>query len=74
MLMDKGYYDYDYKVIEVIASAYGDIEGLELPSDDNIQRRIAKFGIGKYANKKQDLKSMSAEELQSHAMKELENK
>lgn len=64
MLIDKGYYDYDYKFIEkpVVAES-------TVMSDDKLQKVMSKFGFG---SRKKDIKSMNMEELQSYAMKQIE--
>lgn len=59
MLLDKGYYDYDF---EAIPEQEAVPEVKELSFDEG-QAMWAKFGLGKFARKNEDLDS-----LQEHAM------
>lgn len=60
MLIDKGYYDYDYKVIEKKAD-FVDTE----KSDSEVSSMLARFGIGK---SQRPVEEMSPEEIQEYAM------
>ena len=65
MLVDKGYYDYDFerKKEKVRQALYEDT----VKSDDEVRSWLARFGIGQKP-------SESLEELQELAMKELNEK
>lgn len=65
MLIDKGYYDYDFDrvKVEVKQVLYEDT----VKSDSDVRSMLARFGIG--TSKKETL-----EELQELAMKEIEQK
>lgn len=61
LLLDKGYYDYDFEPLAEEAPAP---EVAEVSFDEG-QAMWAKFGLGKFAKPKPS----SAESLQEHAMK-----
>lgn len=65
MLIDKGYYDYDFDRVKVKVKQvlYEDT----VKSDSDVRGMLARFGIG--TSKKETL-----EELQELAMKEIEQK
>ena len=65
MLVDKGYYDYDFEHIKVVAKPllYEDT----VKSESDVRNMLARFGIGKP-------KEETLEELQELAMKEMEQK
>lgn len=71
ILMDKGYYDYDYKPIEIQTSNVIDLDTMEIPSYDQTQHILSNFGVGIYAKKK-NLKDMSMEQLQEHAIQDMQ--
>ena len=66
MLIDKGYYDYDYKFIEkpIIAEE-------TVMSEEKLQKTMSRFGFGR---KTKDVKEMDMDEFQTYAMNEIENK
>lgn len=59
-LIDKGYYDYDYELIEK-PKDFVDTE----KSEEEVSSMLARFGIGQ---KRQDIKEMDAEQIQEYAM------
>lgn len=61
MLLDKGYYDYDFKFIE----KPNVVESVPL-SDEKMHKLLSKFGIG---GKSDSPEEINAETLQEHAMK-----
>lgn len=61
MLIDKGYYDYDYKVINKPIIAEDTVM-----DDDKMQKVLSRFGIG---CKKKAPKDMDMEELQEYVIK-----
>lgn len=67
MLIDKGYYDYDFKAVPKKPT----IILFEDTVKDEVQTRsmLARFGIGTAAQK--DPKDMDMEELQEYAMNEI---
>lgn len=60
MLIDKGFYDYDFKVVEKVVDAKDTVL-----SDDKLQNMMQKFGFG---SKKPSPKDMNMDELQQYAM------
>lgn len=62
MLIDKGYYDYDYdsKVIDKKPD-YTDT----VKTDEEVSSMLSRFGIGK---PKEEIKNMNPEEIQEYAM------
>lgn len=66
MLIDKGYYDYDFEVVEKQITFESTIK-----TDEEVAEMTSRFGFGK---KQKKLSEMTAEELQAHAIKEEENK
>ena len=66
MLIDKGYYDYDFERIKakVKQALYEDT----VKSESDVRNMLARFGIGKPKSEE------SLEELQELAMKEFEQK
>ena len=65
MLVDKGYYDYDFERVKAKVKRVTYEESVK--SDDEVRGWLAKFGIGKP-------KEESLEELQELAMKGIEQK
>jgi hypothetical protein len=63
MLIDKGYYDYDFKVQEKVVTA----EETALKGE-KLQKALTKFGLG---CKKKAPKEMGIDELQAYVMKEM---
>lgn len=63
MLIDKGYYDYDFEVVEKTVTFEDTIK-----TDEEVSEMASRFGFG--AKKTKKLSEMTAEELQAHAMKE----
>lgn len=65
MLVDKGYYDYDFESIKakVKQALYEDT----VKNESDVRNMLSRFGIGKP-------KDESLEELQKLAMKEIEQK
>ena len=63
MLMDKGYYDYDYEAVKKKPKAQ-----TQEQSEERTQRIMDRFGFGKV--KKINKKPLTAEELQAEVMKE----
>lgn len=68
MLIDKGYYDYDYKRVEAKKKKIL----FEDTVKDEVQTRnmLARFGIG---TAQKNPKGMNMEELQEYAMKDIKN-
>lgn len=66
MLIDKGYYDYDFERKKEVAKQmlYEDT----VKSESEVRSLLARFGIGQKKSEE------SLEELQKMAMKEMENK
>lgn len=70
MLVDKGYYDYDFERVKVKAKQmlYEDT----VKSESEVRSLLARFGIGqKNASQDAEERSESLEELQELAMKEI---
>lgn len=67
MLIDKGYYDYDFKAVAPKQKQllYEDT----VKSEEETRSMLARFGIGTAAQK--DPKDMDMEELQEYAMNEI---
>ena len=63
LLMDKGYYDYDYEAVKVIPKQKTYEETVK--SDEEIRDILGRFGWGK--------QKLSPEELQAEVMKEHNN-
>ena len=64
MLIDKAYYDYDFKAVAKKAKRI--LFEDTVKTEDQTRNMLAKFGIG--VGKKKDLKDMSMEELQEYAI------
>lgn len=66
MLIDKGYYDYDFKAVENKTKQllYEDT----VKSEEETRSLLARFGIG---TGQKDPKSMDMEELQEYAMNDI---
>lgn len=69
MLIDKGYYDYDFKAIEKkpVQILFEDT----VKSEEETINILSRFGIG--VAKKKDPKDMDLEELQEYAMNDLKS-
>lgn len=65
MLVDKGYYDYDFERVKAKVKQVTYEESVK--SDSDVRNMLARFGIGK-------AKEESLEELQELAMNELKEK
>ncbi len=76
LLMDKGYYDYDFKPIEKVkadvkkSAKKNEVRMVDF-DQDKLERRMADFGMGRYAKK--EIKGLTDAEFQAHAIKDLEN-
>lgn len=73
MLVDKGYYDYDFERVKVKAKQmlYEDT----VKSESEVRSLLARFGIGqKNASQDAEERSESLEELQKMAMEQLKEK
>ena len=73
MLVDKGYYDYDFERKKEVAKQvlYEDT----VKSDDEVRSWLARFGIGNAsASQGVERSEESLEELQEMAMKEMDKK
>lgn len=70
MLIDKGYYDYDFKAVEMKPKQllYEDT----VKSEEETRSMLARFGIGTASQK--DPKDMDMEELQEYAMNDINSK
>lgn len=64
MLVDKPYYDYDYKYYDKVTSGNESGNGSVLNSDDKTRSILARFGIGVG----KDPAEMNMEELQEYGM------
>ena len=67
LLLDKGFYDYDYKALSEFDKTK-DIQELGDESAEETQNAWAKFTL----EPKKDLTKMSMDELQRHAINDLE--
>lgn len=69
MLIDKGYYDYDFKAVAKRQKQllYEDT----VKSEEETRSMLARFGIGTASQK--EPKDMDMEELQEYAMNDLKN-
>lgn len=69
MLIDKGYYDYDFKAVEMKPKQllYEDT----VRSEEETRNLLARFGIGVG---QKDPKDMDMEELQEYAMNDINSK
>jgi len=69
MLIDKGYYDYDFKVTEAKPKQllYEDT----VKSEEETRNLLARFGIGTATKEPKD---MDMEELQEYAMNDINSK
>ena len=65
LLLDKGYYDYDFEVVEK-PKVVTDWEKT-IKSDEEVQNILNIFGMGKK-------KEMTLEETQEHILKQMEDK
>ena len=70
MLIDKGYYDYDFKAVAKRQKQllYEDT----VKSEEETRSMLARFGIGTASQK--DPKDMDMEELQEYAMNDINSK
>ena len=70
MLIDKGYYDYDFKAVEKKPKQllYEDT----VKSEEETRSMLARFGIGTAVQ--QEPKDMDMEELQKYAMNDINSK
>ena len=64
VLLDKGYYDYDFKVVERPAPAVNWEDTIK--SDEEVNDILSAFGLGK--------KPQTVEEIQKHIIKQMEDK
>ena len=69
MLVDKGYYDYDFERVKEVAKPILVEETMK--SEEETRSLLARFGIGK---PKVEPSGESLEELQEMAMKEMDKK
>ena len=69
MLIDKGYYDYDYEQPKEIFKVLNAVK-----NDDDLKSLLNHLGIKGQKKSKPDLKDMTMEELQAYAMAEAEDK
>ncbi len=69
MLIDKGYYDYDFKAVAPKQKQllYEDT----VKSEEETRSMLARFGIGIGVAKEKDPKDMDMEELQEYAMNDI---
>lgn len=68
MLIDKGYYDYDYEEPKHKRSS----APTKAKSDEETAKMLSRFGIGTARkSEKVDLKKMDMEQLQAYAMREV---
>lgn len=69
MLIDKGYYDYDFKAVAKRQKQllYEDT----VKSEEETRSMLARFGIGIGVAKEKDPKDMDMEELQEYAMNDI---
>lgn len=68
MLIDKGYYDYDFKAVEKKPARI--LFEDTVKDEEQTRTMLARFGIG---TKAKEPKDMSMEELQKYAMNDIKN-
>ncbi len=69
MLIDKGYYDYDFKTIQKKPAQI--LFEDTVKTEEQTRNMLARFGIG--IEKKKEPKDMNMEELQEYAMNDIKS-